>query len=185
MRINLVPIIVRKLLSVFLSSLFLVSSSLAEEGQIRLIGHYSDIETYNISDPHQLGYAVDLYERSDGMIFGDFTYAPGTTEGFGATLYDIQLNKKTKVLTFKAKLSAGREMSKDYDRDAQNIFTFSGSLGNKFIIGNLVITSGYAPAVVQKKINVKLRRDRSKREGSYKPKSYNEWLESALPIPNW
>lgn len=178
-------IIVRKLLAVFLSSLFLVSSSLAEEGQIRLIGHYSDIETYNTSDPHQLGYAVHLYERNDGLLFGHFTYAPGTTEGFGATLYDIQLNKKTNFLTFKAKLSAGREMTKNYDRVTRNIFTFSGSVSNKFITGDLILTSGYEPGVVQEKVKVRLRRDRSKWVRSYTPKSYNEWLESARPIPDW
>ena len=174
-----------RLLIALLSFFLVFSTAHAELGDVHLIGHYDNIVTSMSEDPHQYGFGVDLYRRSDGMAFGNFTYAPGTTEGFGAVLYDIQLNEKSRLIRFKAKLSAGSESHNNVYRDTRDAFTFEGTISDKLIVGKLVHSDGHEPKKRGKTTQVRLKRDRTKLGGCYVPGSYKEWLTNAPPPVSW
>lgn len=175
----------QRLFVLFLSCILFAFAAFAQAGEVRLIGHYDNIKASNSPDPHQFGYGMSLYRRTDGLVFGSFVYASGTTEGSNALLYDIELDQDKKLLTFKAKLSSGSEPSGSGFRETREIFAFKGSIAGKFVSGKLVRTDGYAPATSAKTTQIKLKRDRSKLNGTYVPGSYEEWLSQAPPPANW
>lgn len=175
----------KKILLGILLNCWLATLAFALNGGVQLIGHYDNIVTFDSADPHQQGYGVDLYRNADGSVFGTFVFAPGTTEGVSAVLYDITWRQTTKSLKFKAKLSAGHESSKNYDRDSHDFFAFEGTLSDRFIVGRLTHKSGYEPQLPGTTINVKLKRDRSRLNGAYVPTSFDQWKKTSPPLANW
>lgn len=163
----------------------LMPMAVSANGDVRLIGHYDDIRTFDSSDPHQLGHGVDLYRRADGTWFGTFIYAPGTTEGISAVLYDVHSANHGKNFEFKAKLSSGTESNQGSFRDSRDAFAFTGSISDRWIVGKLVRKDGYEPAKKASTTSIKLKRDRSRINGAYRPASYEEWLANAPPLVGW
>lgn len=174
----------RGMLATLFISLLLPMAVLAS-GDVRLIGHYDDIRTFDPSDPHQFGHGVDLYRRADGTLFGTFIYAPGTTEGISAILYDIHSANHGKTFKFKAKLSSGSESNKGSYRDSRDAFAFKGSISDRWINGKLTRNDGYEPTKKGTTTSIKLKRDRSRINGTYLPASYSEWLADAPPPVDW
>lgn len=163
----------------------LLPMAVSARSDVRLIGHYTDIRTYDSSDPHQFGHGVDLYRRADGTWFGTFTYAPGTTEGISAVLYDVHSANHGRNFEFKAKLSSGSESNRGSYRDRRDAFAFKGSISDRWIAGKLVRKDGYEPAKNARTTSIRLKRDRSRIDGAYRPASYEEWLADAPPPVGW
>lgn len=144
--------------------------------EVKAIGEYSNIQTSMADDPHQSGYAVTLFRRVNGEVFGEFTYAPGTTEGFGGRLYEVK--NCGRKLAFKAKVSAGQSSSGEPDK---TLFNFVGTLGRSAIVGTISIWDGYdmkKPVRVEK---VKLKRDAA---SGMSPEDYSVYLKFA-PAAAW
>lgn len=140
------------------------------------LGGYSNITTSMVEDPHQSGYSVMLFKRTDGQIYGEFTYAPGTTEGFGGRLYDLKYagNK----LAFKAKVSAGQSSSGGPDK---TLFTFVGTKNRSAIAGAITTWDGYN---MKKPIRVEKVRLKRRAAIEMSPADYAEHLKY-VPAENW
>lgn len=135
--------------------LVLISSvSFADEYQkVTVIADYSNIISSMSDDPHQSGYAVAIYKREDGFLFGHFTFATGSTEGIGAKLFDLHFDGK--YLAFKAKTSAYEIVNLRHVRPSRELFEFNGKIHGKRLIGTLTVWDGYnlsKPQSVQKMI---------------------------------
>jgi hypothetical protein len=144
--------------------------------EVGALGGYSNIKTSTDDDPHQFGYSVTLFRRADGQVFGEFTYAPGTTEGFGGRLYDVK--HVGNRFAFKAKVSAGQSSSGGPDK---TLFDFIGILGRGAIVGTMTTWDGYSmrrPVRVEK---VRLKRNPVI---DMSPADYVEYLKYA-PAVNW
>ena len=123
---------------------------------VQVVAHYSNIQSYTGSDPHQSGYAVVIYKRHDGYLFGDFTYAPGSTEGSGGRLLDLRIDGKR--ISFKAKTSSAYDATNR--RPTRELFEFKGIFDGNALIGILTLWNGYATSEPQSKQQVKLKREK-------------------------
>ena len=134
-------LIMKKLGYAFFSFLILYfyTSSMAEApGNIRFLGEYSNIVTYpNDDDAHQSGYAVNLYRRHSGFVFGDFIYATGATEGVRSQLIDLKVANNR--ISFTARTSASEDVDGTLTKD---LFKFSGVIQKKSIRGVLSKSDG-------------------------------------------
>ena len=102
-----------KITSIFaITALGLALNANAAPTDIVLIGHFSNEKIEGGDDPHIVsGYGLDIYEK-DKVVFGRISMANGSGEPSGALLYDLNLDEEKKIISFKAKLSPGREFSK-------------------------------------------------------------------------
>ncbi|WP_431475640.1 hypothetical protein [Massilia eburnea] len=146
----------------------------AEAAAPSLIGHYSNQVWDDSEDPHALsGYSLDLY-RQGKVVFGRIAVAVGSPEPVSAKLYDVSLNEKTKVISFKAKYSEGSHAGKNIlpeKRDAKVILTFSGKLDPRGVRGEFVHRDGYPPFAISGKEKSLL----PKQDDKYVPSSFEEW----------
>lgn len=140
------------------------------------LGGYSNIKTSMPDDPHQSGYSVTLFRRVDGQLFGEFTYAPGTTEGFGGRLLEVK--RANKWLAFKAKVSAGQSSRGEPDR---KLFVFSGTWVRGAIVGTMTTSDGYRMGKTLRVEKVKLIRNPAI---DMSPADYVDYLKYA-PALNW
>lgn len=115
---------------------------------VRVVANYSNITTSVREDPHQSGYAVTIYQRGDGLLFGDFTFAAGSIEAVGGKLSELKFDRG--LVSFKAKTSA-------YDGPSREIFEFKGKVHGRVLTGLLTIRDGYAPQKPPIEKNVSLR----------------------------
>jgi hypothetical protein len=121
-----------------------------------VIADYSNITTSIKDDPHQSGYAIAIYKRSDGLLFGDFTYASGTTEGFSGRLFDLNLDGKK--ISFKAKISSAYDSKEK--RPTRELFEFRGKIQGNSLIGTMKVWNGYNIKEPEKVQQVKLKREK-------------------------
>lgn len=127
--------------------------------------------------PHQFGYAVTLFRRGSDQVFGELTFAAGTTEGFGGRLYDVKMGGKNSF-AFKAEISTGQSSNGGPDK---TLFAFAGTLGRSAIVGTMTTWNGYnmrQPVRVEK---VKLMRNPAI---DLTPDDYLEYLKYA-PVAAW
>jgi hypothetical protein len=135
------------------------SPTFADEAKkAQVVADYSNITTSMGDDPHQSGYAVTLYRRHDGLLFGDFTFAAGTTEGVGGRMFDLHLENGW--LTFKAKTSA-------YDGPSRELFDFKGKVRGGSLVGTLTVWNGYDLKKPESVRSVKLKRVKTAMPLSY------------------
>lgn len=129
------------LLSWCLVALSLLAGSVLADGasKVQVLANYSNITTSMDDDPHQAGYAVTLYRRQDGLLFGDFTFAPGTTEGFGGKLNSLKFDGV--ALAFEAKISSAYDVHNN--RPTRELFDFKGKVKGGVLIGTLTQWNGY------------------------------------------
>jgi hypothetical protein len=155
-----------KIFSICIALAMLVSSHVLAAGSkaIKIPGEYSNIITFMLDDPHQSGYAVSIYKREDGFLFGNFTFAAGSVEGSVGKLFD--LNVDGNKVEFKAKTSA-------YGTDrgpSKELFEFKGVMHKTALIGTLTLRDGYdltKPGSVKRVI--------LKREKGFTPLSYKSY----------
>lgn len=125
----------RLLLWLLLSLSVMTTAAFADEAQkVKVVADYSNITTSMPEDPHQSGYAVTIYKRAYGLLFGDFTFAAGSTEGAGGKLFDLHFDKRR--LAFKAKTSA-------YEGPSRELFDFNGAVIGSALVGTLKVWNGY------------------------------------------
>ena len=129
-----------------------------EVKQTQVVADYSNITTSILSDPHQSGYAVAIYKREDGLLFGDFTFAAGTTEGAGGKLFDLQLEHGR--IAFKAQTSA-------YAGPSKELFEFNGRVQGNLLVGTLTMWNGDNLSKPEFSRFLKLRRVKAARPMSY------------------
>ena len=147
-----------------------------ERSAIHLVGDYSNIITSIDDDPHQSGYAVVLYQLSDGTYFGDFTYAMGSTEAVGSPLIDLKVLDRR--ISFTARTSSAAEMDGSPSRE---LFKFSGVIQDRSIRGVLSKSDGKGKStkIYTEKIRL-IRRPLDLME----PKNYEDYLRFA-PQAAW
>lgn len=139
-------------------SLFTVAVSADEAQKVKVVADYSNITTSMAEDPHQSGYAVTIYKRADGLLFGDFTFAAGSTEGAGGRLFDLNFEKGK--LAFKAKTSA-------YEGPSKELFEFNGMVIGNVLTGTLKVWNGYDLKKPASSLRVKLKRVKTAMPLSY------------------
>lgn len=106
------------------------------------------------TDPHQSGYAVVIYKREDGFLFGDFTYATGATEGVGARLTDLVVDGA--YVSFKAKISAAFDVGNA--RATRELFVFKGKITGDSLVGMLTVWDGFDMRKPKNERQIKLKR---------------------------
>lgn len=148
-----------------LLALFSILSFAGGQQKTTVISDYSNITTSMSHDPHQSGYAVTIYKREDGFLFGDFTFAPGSTEGVGAKLFDLHFEHGH--LVFKAKTSAYEMVSLKRSGPSRELFDFSGEVRGNNLIGTLKVWDGYDLSKPQSVQQVKLKRGNTASPLSY------------------
>lgn len=148
------------------------ASSLEVENAI-VVADYSNIHSSMPDDPHQAGYAVTLYKRSDGLLFGDFTYATGTTEGVGGGLFDVRF--KEQEISFKTKLSA----YKTPNGTSRELFEFTGKVQGNYLIGTLTQWDGNDSKNPKSRHVIQLKKSNTARPISY------EVHQKIFPKESW
>lgn len=104
-----------------------------ESAPAAVVADYSNITTSMDSDPHQSGYAVTLYQRADGLVFGDFTFATGATEAVAGRVFDLRFENAK--IAFKAKTSA-------FEGPSKELFGFNGKVQGSALVGTLTQWDG-------------------------------------------
>lgn len=110
-----------------------------DTSKTQVVADYSNIVTSTSDDPHQSGYAVTVYRRADGLLFGDFTYAPGTTEGVGGKLSELHF--ASGQLSFRARTASAYDGR--HSRPTRELFDFKGQVHGNALIGTLTVWDGY------------------------------------------
>lgn len=164
--------------------LSLAGGANAGQGDVVLIGHFSNIVTSDGDDPHQdSGYAVSLYQK-DEALFGNVEIGIGSTEAASGRLYDIAFDPATKRLSFKAKYSNGWEGSKQIGpegRESRVLMIFSGTLASKSLTGTIVLKDGYNLRAAAPRERSVMKRTKS----DYKPSDVDEWARYIAPKATW
>lgn len=137
----------------------------ADLQKTEVVGRYSNISTSMTHDPHQSGYSIILYKRSDGLFFGDFTFAMGSAEAASAKLLDLYFDGTN--LKFKAKTSAYQILDKNQNRPSKELFEFSGKLKDQVLAGSLIVRDGYDLERPQSAQTIRLKRIKAKNSLSY------------------
>ncbi|MBN7136977.1 hypothetical protein A7A76_19745 [Lysobacter enzymogenes] len=154
---------------------------------VETVGVYSNVRIGHSEDPHAYGYDVELY-RHNGALFGLFYSSQGlagdTPRG---RLQDVRFDAASGKLSFRAKLTVGREYSKDSGDDgrpSRDLFEFDGRLSAKSLAGTVLHRSGYRPQEVDERETVKLKLDpqRTRDAREFAPASRAAW--EAEPVPN-
>jgi len=148
-----------------------------------LIGNYFSIEYSDSDEPHaKSGYSLNLY-RQGNIVFGDIAVADGSLEPSHASLYDVVYNEEQKTLSFKAKYSDGMEYTKDVEREARVLLTFTGKIEKDQIKGTVTKLDGYTHEPrEEQELAVIPKSD----EEPGTPKSFEEWNKSNdYPVPKW
>lgn len=158
---------------------------------VETVGIYSNVRISHSEDPHAYGYEVELY-RENGQLFGLFYSAQGlagdTPRG---RLQDLRYDAASGKLSFRAKLTVGREYSResgDDGRPSRDLFEFDGRLSAKALSGEVVHRDGYHPEQPGEREKIKLaldpRRTRDARELA--PASRVAWAAEPLANgPEW
>ena len=173
-----------------MNRLFLVGLALAIGGNcsaacnnVKLIGHYSNMEWTNDEDPHLVdGYSVSLY-KCDTRVFGKISIAVGSPEAVSGQLYDVAFNRRSGKVIFKAKYSDGQEFSKDtgpQGREARTYLSFSGIVSPHALRGVVVLRDAYHGVTSAKAKQQVLKRS----DDNDVPKSEEEFVKSR-PFPTW
>jgi hypothetical protein len=156
----------KKIFSMCLVLAMLVSNHVWAAGPKtnNIVGDYSNIVTSMPHDPHQTGYAVTIYKRKDGLLYGDFTYAPGAIEVSKGKLFDLHVDGNK--VEFKAKTSAyGEERGR-----SKELFEFKGVMHKTALVGTLKLWDGYdlnKPDSVERVV--------LKRQKGFTPLSYEDY----------
>ena len=131
----------KRLLYWCLVSLSLLAGHVCANGasKVQVVANYSNITTSMDDDPHQAGYAVTLYRREDGLLFGDFTFASGATEGAGGKLFSVKFDSQG--FSFKAKASSAYDVHNS--RQTRELFEFKGKVEGSVLVGTLTQWIGY------------------------------------------
>lgn len=158
---------------------------------VETVGFYSNVRISHSEDPHAYGYSVELY-RQNGELFGLFYCAQGldgdTPRG---RLQDLRYDAASGRLFFRAKLTVGREYSRDSGDDgrpSRDLFEFDGRLSAKALVGEVLHRDGYRPREPGERERVKLtldpRRTRDARESA--PAGRAAWMAEPLANgPQW
>jgi hypothetical protein len=162
----------------------LAGNSDAAQGEVVLIGHYSNMKSTGDVDPHTVsGYAVSLF-RQDETLFGSVSAATGALESAGGRIFDIEFNPTTRQLRFKAKYSSGWEYSKQIGpegRRARDFLIFSGTLTGKKLAGKMVLKDGYQLTDAGNATYESMKRTKE----NYKPKNLEEWATFSYLDSKW
>lgn len=171
----------KKLLG-FVAIAFLCSPALADGNAVRLIGHFDGIKWDTSEDPHGQGYKVDLYE-SNGRLFGEFAYNPGSIEVTSSQLADVHWDRVKGMVTFSSKSSCCTEHagSATKERPTRDLFLFKGKISRHAMYGKLDHRDGYAPDNPGEMQTVRLKR----LPDHELPTSYEAWLANAPPLVDW
>lgn len=184
----------RRLLAVAACALLPLTNAWATPPQtaVETLGVYSNVRiTHGGEDPHAEGYECELY-RQDGQLFGLFYSSQGmvgdTPRG---RLRDLRYDAASGKLFFRAKLTTGREYSRDSGPDgrpSRDLFEFDGTLAAKQLRGNLTRRDGYRPGEPGERetVTLKLDRERSAQARESAPVSHRRWQAEELPMgPQW
>jgi hypothetical protein len=160
----------KKIFSMCLALAMLVSNHVWAAGlkTNNIVGDYSNIVTSMPHDPHQTGYAVTIYKRKDGLLYGKFTYAPGAIEAFSGKLFDLHVDGNK--VEFKAKTSAGEIHSWMRNDPSRELFKFKGVMRKTALVGTLTLWDGYdlnKPDSVERVV--------LKRQKEFTPLSYEDY----------
>jgi hypothetical protein len=160
------------------------NDSTADAGKILLIGHFSNQKVSDGEDPHILsGYSVSLFQL-DEVLFGKIGVATGSGEAVPGRLYDIEFDRATKKIRFKAKYSEGYEYSKQIGpggRPSRKLLIFSGRLAPNSLAGMVILKDGYNLDDAGKKLYVVMK----KTKFDYKPDSFEQWVELRSHDVSW
>lgn len=141
--------------------LALVHSPVFADDHVKLVGHYTNMVVSADEDPHFLsGYNVDLYTRNS-VALARLAVAVGSQEPVWATVQEVVFNPRTRKLRFRAEYSDGWEFSKQIGpagRAARTIFTFSGNVKPRSIVGIVTTRDGYCDDCKPKSEKVILKR---------------------------
>jgi hypothetical protein len=158
---------------------------------VETVGIYSNVRISHSEDPHAYGYDVELY-RQNGALFGLLYSSQGmvgdTPRG---RLQDVRFDAASGKLSFRAKLTIGREYSKDSGDDgrpSRDLFEFDGRLSAKTLSGALLHRNGYRPQEVDERemVTLKLDPQRTRDARELAPASRAAWeAEPLLYGPQW
>lgn len=183
----------RRLLAVAASALLpLAAWATPPQAKVETLGVYSNLRiTHGGEDPHAEGYECELY-RQDGQLFGLFYSAQGmvgdTPRG---RLQDLRYDAAHGTLFFRAKLTTGREYSRDSGPDgrpSRDLFEFDGTLSAHQLRGTVTRRDGYRPgeAGERETVTLKLDRERSAQARESAPANRQVWQAEDLPMgPQW
>ncbi len=136
------------------------------------LGSFSNQQQSISEDPHIEGYSLTLY-RQGNIVFGRFCWATGI-EAPCAPIQNAVIDRAGRI-TFKTKLSIGKEFSKDAGVEghpACRVIKFRGKIRENSIPGVVSVWSIYTPQAPAETETVKLKRVPFK-GGSIQ--SYQEW----------
>jgi len=152
-------------------------------GPVTLIGDYFSMEYSDSEEPHaKSGYSLELYKQGN-VVFGSIAVADGSLEPSQASIYDVSYNEEQKTISFKAKYSDGTEYTKDVEREARVLLTFSGKIGKDQIKGTVTKLDWYTHEPREEQELAVIPKSDGERGV---PKSFEEWDKShSHPIPKW
>lgn len=156
---------------------------------VERVGVYSNVEAGQGEDPHAYGYVCELYrqgERLFGLLYVHQGMVGDTPRG---RLQEIRYDPASGALSFRAKLTLGREITQETDLDgrpSRDLFEFEGRLQGKRLSGSLRHRDGYHPEREGERERVVLQRSRSEDLEEPVPASRAAWeAEPLFNGPQW
>jgi hypothetical protein len=152
------------------------------------IGAFTNIKH---TEGHAYGYKVELWRQGD-RLFGFFLSAQGlagdTPTGL---LEDVRFNPSTGQVTFRARLTTGLFINRQYDNvPSRDVFHFSGILKRDKLEGILETSNALTPMEAPRRKRITLRMSQEASAMMIEARSYDEWKERADDIlkfrgPRW
>jgi len=134
-------------------------------------------QKWRLSDEHQYGYEVDLWQQGD-RVFGLLLVGDGPAGDTPAgMLEDVEFDSHSGRLSFSARLTTGLHYCREHDGvPSRDVFRFSGVLSKRDLAGRFQHSEALHPAEAPRTEHVALRR--SARDLTV-PASYAEWKADA------
>ncbi|QWP76016.1 hypothetical protein J5226_20820 [Lysobacter sp. K5869] len=170
---------------------FAATAAAPAHAAVETVGEYSNVRVSHSEDPHAYGYTVELYRQNGelfGLLYSDQGLVGDTPRG---RLQDLRYDPASGALSFRAKLTLGREYGRESGPDgrpSRDLFRFDGRLSGKLLSGTLEHRDGYKPDAPGEREKVALKFDaqatRDLRELA--PASRAAWQAEELPFgPEW
>jgi hypothetical protein len=167
----------------FVSIFFLCCSAQgAGQKKVEYLGYYSNQVSSNSEDPHLQGYSLNLF-REDSQLFGRFCFATGI-EVPCAPIENVIFYSNSSNLTFKVRMSLGREYGKDKPpegRPSRDLIEFNGKLAKNKVTGTLLLKDGYNSTLSGESEFIILKR--SSEKWGENTTSYAQWSADPLNRP--
>lgn len=155
------------------------------------LGAWSGVTVSETEDPHASGFQVELWEHAGDVVGVLMLYVGPVADPPIGELEEVEFDRKTGELTFKARLSIGAIRGEEPGSwvPSHDLYAFEGRVEKKALTGDLIqrVMNTDPPATNHQRIELPPLEDEDQAVQAESYEEWRAWLDEALEArgPKW